>query len=87
MMARTRLTLNLSKDTARELGALSESLGYPEEIAAEYAIRLVCACARERLLDDIPIGAWPQEARVFTGTHGKVIAMDAARHKRRKGMR
>lgn len=74
------MTLNLSGEAARELALLSESLGFTPEMTAEYAIRLVAACAREGLIADTPLRAWPREAREEaralrgTGTGGKVLS-------------
>ena len=74
------MTLSLSGEAARELALLSESLGFTPEMTAEYAIRLVAACAHEGLIADTPLRAWPEEARGEaqalrgTGTGGKVLA-------------
>ena len=74
------MTLSLSGEAARELALLSESLGFTPEMTAEYAIRLVAACAREGLIADTPLRAWPEEVRGEaqalrgTGTGGKVLA-------------
>ena len=56
-------------------------------MTAEYAIRLVSACVQEGLIADVPARAWPQEARLLTGTHGKVIDLEPVRAKRMKEMR
>ena len=56
-------TLRLPQDAYEELQTLSDTLGFPPELAAVYAIRLVGACIREGLLTDVPGRAWPQEAR------------------------
>ena len=74
------MTLSLSGEAARELALLSESLGFTPEMTAEYAIRLVAACAHEGLIADTPLRAWPEEVRGEaqalrgTGTGGKVLA-------------
>lgn len=55
--------INLTQDAYEELQALSETLGFPPELAAVYAIRLVGACYREGLITDPPGRAWPAQAR------------------------
>ena len=74
------ITLRLTKEDARELSHLSASVGFPPELAALYAVRLVSACVREGLFSDIPQRAWPEEAwasELFdTGTGGKVLAFE-----------
>ncbi|MDO5300395.1 MAG: hypothetical protein Q4F18_13270 [Clostridia bacterium] len=76
-----KITVELAQDTYEELLSLADSLGFSPEMAAVYAIRLVNACVREGLLEDVPARAWPREARVdllpSTGTSGKVIAFPA----------
>ena len=75
-----KITLCLTGEAAQELLRLSDSLGFTPEMTAEYAIRLVAACAREGLIADTPLRAWPEEARGEaqalrgTGTGGKVLA-------------
>ena len=70
------LKLTLTGEDAKELSRLCAAVGFPPEVAAIYAIRLVSACVREGLLADLP-GAWPKEAQIpglfDTGTGGKVI--------------
>ena len=61
------ITLNLDADTERKLTALAVHLGYPREMAAIYAVRLVSACMREGLLDGALAGAWPAEAHALEG--------------------
>ena len=84
-MGRT-VTLMLDAQTGAQLDALSDALGFSEEMAAVYAIRLVGACMREGLLEDMPARAWPREADVLTAAMGKVItfpfgkAADAESH-------
>jgi len=74
------ITLRLSGEAFEALTRLSDSLGFSPEMTAEYAIRLVAACAREGLIADTPLRAWPREAREQagalrgTGTGGKVLA-------------
>ncbi len=79
-MAR-EISLRLTREDARELAHLSAAVGFPPELAAIYAIRLVSACVREGLFADMPHCAWPEEARwpgLFdTGTGGKVLAFHA----------
>ena len=62
-----KIMLNLDADTERKLTALAVHLGYPREMAAIYAVRLVSACMREGLLDGALAGAWPQEAHTLPG--------------------
>ena len=58
-----KITLCLTGEAAQELLRLSDSLGFTPEMTAEYAIRLVAACAREGLIADTPLRAWPQDVR------------------------
>ena len=75
-----KITLCLTGEAAQELLRLSDSLGFTPEMTAEYAIRLVAACAREGLIADTPLRAWTQDVRGEaqalrgTGTGGKVLA-------------
>ena len=75
-----KITLWLAGEAAQELLRLSDSLGFTPEMTAEYAIRLVAACAREGMIADTPLRAWPQDVRGEaqalrgTGTGGKVRA-------------
>lgn len=80
---RQSITLNLDRETYEELQTLSDSLGFSREMTAIYAIRLVNACVREGLLEDVPARAWPKEAQLLTGTGAKVIDFpaDAAKNK------
>ena len=76
-----KITLCLTGEAAQELLRLSDSLGFTPEMTAEYAIRLVAACAREGLIADTPLRAWPQDVRGEaqalrgTGTGGQVLAV------------
>lgn len=73
-MERT-VTIELEKTDCQALEALSAWTGFPPEMAALYAVRLVSACLREGLLGGgEPSRGWPEEARLMTGTGGKVIA-------------
>ncbi|MBP3522774.1 MAG: hypothetical protein J6M56_04300 [Clostridia bacterium] len=83
MMGR-RVTLDLDEQTLDKLDALADSLGFTQEMAAIYAIRLVSACVEEGLLADVPARAWPREAQLLTGTGGKVIEFYARREKNAK---
>ena len=83
MMGR-RVTLDLDEQTLDKLDALADSLGFTQEMAAIYAIRLVRACVEEGLLADVPARAWPREAQLLTGTGGKVIEFYARREKNAK---
>ena len=78
-----KVTLDLDRDVYETLDALADSLGFSHEAAAEYAIRLVGACVREGLIEDIPARAWPGEAQLLTGTGGKVIAFPRRKKNRR----
>ena len=69
-----KVTLDLDRDVYDTLTALADSLGFTREAAAEYAIRMIGACMREGLIEDVPARAWPKEAQLLTGTGGKVIA-------------
>ena len=75
-----KITLCLTGEAAQELLRLSDSLGFTPEMTAEYAIRLVAAGAREGLIADTPLRAWPQDVRGEaqalrgTGTGGLVLA-------------
>jgi len=69
-----KVTLDLDQDVYDTLTALADLLEFEREAAAEYAIRLVGACVREGLIEDVPARAWPREAQLLTGTGGKVIA-------------
>lgn len=79
-----RVTLDLDGQTLDKLDALADSLGFTQEMAAIYAIRLVSACVEEGLLADVPARAWPREAQLLTGTGGKVIEFYARREKNAK---
>ena len=74
------ITITLTGETAQMLRLLSDSLGFTPEMTAQYAIRLVAACAHEGLNADTPLRAWPEEVRGEaqalrgTGTGGKVLA-------------
>lgn len=74
------ITITLTGETAQMLRLLSDSLGFTPEMTAQYAIRLVAACAHEGLIADTPLRAWPEEVRGEaqalrgTGTGGKVLA-------------
>lgn len=72
-----KLSLDLTRETRRELEYLADALGFEPELAAVYAIRLVSACVREGLIADVPARAWPKEAAPLyaTGAQGKVISL------------
>lgn len=76
-----KVTLDLEQDVYDTLERLADSLGFTREAAAEYAVRLIGACMREGLLEDVPARAWPKEAQLLTGTGGKVIAFPRAAQK------
>ena len=68
-----RIALRLDAQTDAQLEALSQAIGFSKEMAAVYAVRLVCACMREGLIEDMPMRAWPHEARLLKAAAGKVI--------------
>ena len=70
---RRTVTLELDAQTGAQLDALSNALGFSREMAAVYAIRLVGACMREGLLEDMPARAWPREADLLTAATDRVI--------------
>lgn len=77
-------TIKLPQDAYRELQSLSDTLGFPPELAATYAIRLVSACYREGLISDTPGRAWPAQARRESVTGGaRVLAFPTGSGKRR----
>ena len=78
-----KVTLNLDADTRERLSELAGALGCSDELAAIYAVRLVSACVREGLIEDIPARAWPGEAQLLTGTGGKIIAFPRRKKNRR----
>jgi len=71
--------LNLDADTRERLAQLADSLGCSEELAAVYCVRLVSACVREGLIEDVPARAWPQEAQPLAGGQARVLNMPARR--------
>ena len=68
------ILLRLDAQTDMQLEALSQALGFSKEMAAVYAVRLVSACMREGLIEDVPMRAWPEEAQMLKTAMGKVIA-------------
>ena len=82
-----KLTLNLDGETGETLRMLAQTTGFSPEMTAVYCIRLVGACVRDGLIDDVPARAWPAQAQALTGTEtgGKVIAFGAPREKRAEG--
>ena len=70
-----KVTLNLDADTERKLLQLADALGYPPDLAAVYAVRLVSACMREGLFSDVPARAWPGEAGALTGGGARILQM------------
>ena len=70
-----KVTLNLDADTEKKLLELAGALGYSPQMAAIYAVRLVSACMREGLIDDVPARAWPQEAQPLAGRRARVLKM------------
>ena len=79
-------TIKLTDDTFEALQSLCDTLGYPPELAATYAIRLVLACYREGLISDAPDAAWPPEARRESVSQDgeRVIAFPGAGVRRRQ---
>ena len=72
-----KVTLNLDADTHEKLAQLADALGSSDELAAIYAIRLVSACVREGLIDDMPVRAWPEEAQPLVDGGARVLNMPA----------
>ena len=70
-----KVTLNLDADTHERLRQLSDALGYSPQMAAIYAVRLVSACVREGLIDDVPARAWPKEAQDLAMGRARVLQM------------
>ena len=70
-----KVTLNLDADTEKKLLQLADALGYPPDMAAVYAVRLVSACMREGLIRDVPARAWPEEAQELAGGGARVLQM------------
>ena len=72
-------------EAAQEVGdghpALSGYLGWPQEAALVYALRLVNACIREGLIGDVPGRAFPGQAAPKRDTGGKVLAFPARKAK------
>ena len=73
---RAKVTMEITQETSEELEALSGYLGWPQEAALLYALRLVNACIREGLIGDVPGRAFPGQ-----GTGGKVLAFPARKAK------
>ena len=71
--------LRLDAQTSAQLDVLSEALGFSREMAAVYAVRLVGACMRDGLLEDVPARVWPREAGLLTAAMGKVIEFPGAK--------
>ena len=69
------ITLRLTKEDAVELAYLSAAVGFAPEAAAVYAVRLVSACVREGLIDDVPARAWPKEAQPLVDGGARVLEM------------
>ena len=78
-----RVTLNLDADTAVRLSQLAQRLGCSEELAAIYAVRLVSACVREGLIDDVPARAWPDEAQPLMDGESRVLNMPSGGARRK----
>lgn len=75
-------TVKLTGDAYEELLFLADTLGFPPDLAALYAVRLVAACYREGLIGDEPSGAWPAQARreSVCGEGARVLAFPDGRH-------
>ena len=76
-----KITLNLDADTEKKLGQLANALGYSQEMAAIYAVRLIHACMREGLIDHTPARAWPKEAKPLVCSGARVLEMPARKIK------
>lgn len=76
---RAKVTMEITQEASEELEILSGFLGWPQEAALLYAVRLVNACIREGLIGDVPAHAWPEQAAPLhgTGTGGKVLSFPA----------
>ena len=70
-----KVTLNLDADTRERLSELAGALGCSDELAAIYAVRLVSACVREGLIDDVPARAWPKEVQPLVDGGARVLEM------------
>ena len=70
-----KVTLNLDADTYEKLEGLAGALGCSDELAAIYAVRLVSACVREGLIEDVPARAWPKEAQPLMDGGARVLNM------------
>ncbi len=70
-----KVTLNLDADTEKKLAQLADALGYSQEMAAIYAVRLIHACMREGLIDHTSARAWPEEAQPLVGGEARVLEM------------
>ena len=70
-----KVTLNLDADTQERLAQLAASLGCSDELAAIYAVRLVSACVREGLIEDVPARAWPKEVQPLVDGGARVLEM------------
>ena len=79
-----KLLLELDGRDSQELAFLASSLGFPRQAAALYAVRLVSACIREGLIDDIAMDAWPKEAEPMYISRGKLL--DFRGKKAKKGV-
>ena len=80
-----QVTLNLDADTRGRLCELAQALGCSDELAAIYAVRLVSACVREGLIDDVPARAWPKEAQPLVGGQARVLNMPSGGTRRTNG--
>ena len=85
---RATMTIKLPQDAYQDLQSLSETLGFPPELAATYAIRLVAACYREGLIADTPSRAWPPQARRESVAGGaRVLSFPSGTGKRTRARR
>lgn len=78
---RAKVTMEITQEASEELEALSGYLGWPQEAALLYALRLVNACIREGLIGDVPGRAFPGQATPKRDTGGRVLAFPARKAK------
>ena len=80
-----KVTLNLDADTRQRLMELADVLGASEELAAIYAVRLVSACVREGLIEDMPARAWPEQAQPLVGGSSRILNMPSGSARKTNG--
>ena len=78
---RPKVTMEIPQDACDEIKTLAHTLGWPQEAALLYAVRLVNACIREGLIGDVPGRAFPGQAAPKRDTGGRVLAFPARKAK------